>query len=70
VIAKIVLFEHTNLSGKSVTFSNAGNIDGAFNDKVSSIVVGKGTWSLYKDGNLDRNENDYAHGIRERPSAS
>ena len=52
MIAKIVLFEATGLSGKSVMFTSSGNLDNSFNDKVSSIVVVNGTWSLYKDGNF------------------
>ncbi len=52
MIAKIVLFEATGLSGNSVMFTSSGNLDKSFNDKVSSIVVVNGTWSLYKDGNF------------------
>jgi hypothetical protein len=51
-MAKIILFEDTNLSGKSVIFSKSGNTGSSFNDKISSLVVVSGTWYLFKDSDF------------------
>lgn len=53
----IIIFEHTSCRGQSRHIFNeeksldAGE-DKRFNDKVSSFVVLKGQWKLYKDSNF------------------
>jgi len=53
----IILFEHTSCRGRHKhVFLEEKNLnhekDNFFNDRVSSIVVLKGKWKLYKDSNF------------------
>jgi hypothetical protein len=47
---KIILFEKDNFSGKSLTITaDEPNLESRkFNDKVSSIIVRGGVWTLYE----------------------
>jgi hypothetical protein len=52
-MAKIILFENINFSGKSLTLTGSEpNLKSKdFNDKVSSLIVRGGVWALYADSN-------------------
>ena len=49
-MAKIILFEKDNFSGKSLTLTaDEPNFESRkFNDKVSSLIVRGGVWTLYQ----------------------
>jgi hypothetical protein len=49
-MAKIILFEKDNFSGKSLTLlADEPNFESRkFNDKVSSLIVRGGVWTLYE----------------------
>jgi hypothetical protein len=49
-MAKIILFENSNFSGKSLTLTGSEpNLESKnFNDKVSSMIVRGGVWDLYE----------------------
>ena len=52
-MAKIILFEHPNFSGKSLVLKDQNVQDlkrKAFNDCVSSLIVIEGQWTLYRHG--------------------
>ncbi|BBL73748.1 beta/gamma crystallin-related protein [Methylomagnum ishizawai] len=52
----IVLFEHENFSGRRVDINQCGSSlgrDHNFNDKTSSIIVVRGTWLVYADGDYN-----------------
>jgi hypothetical protein len=50
-VAELTLFEHDNFNGRHFTVKGSVNnlADAGFNDKVSSVVVGSGTWQLCDD---------------------
>lgn len=63
VKAHVILFEHANFHGAHKhVFSMEPNLnapdDNFFNDKVSSIVVDRGTWTFFRHANFS---GQYAH---------
>ena len=49
-MAAITLFEHHSYKGQNLTLVGDNSYLGSngFNDKVSSLVVAKGTWTVYE----------------------
>ena len=51
VASELTLFEHDNFNGRRFTVRDVVNNlgDAGFNDRASSVVVGRGTWQLCDD---------------------
>jgi hypothetical protein len=60
----IAIFEHTNYCGRMVvlTSSNPDFTKINFNDKVSSLIVIKGTWTGFRDTNYQGDTGTYTAG--------
>ena len=52
-MSKIVVFQNANLSGDSLTLTEADTnlIPQGWNDSISSLIVINGDWDMYQDTN-------------------